>query len=301
MLREVGAADRVKFGCAVTVRLTVVLAVNVPEVPVMVTVVGPPTVAVGLAVSVKTLDVVVLVGLNDAVTPAGRVEVTAKFTVPVNPLSGFTVIVLVPLLPWATLNVLGAAESVKLDGGVIVRLTVVVCVSVPEVPVMVMVNGPPLVAEGLTVNVKTLVVVVLVGLKDAVTPLGKPEVTAKLTVPVKPFSGFTVIVLVPLPPLGTLRLLGAADRVKLPAPVTVRLIVVVWVSVPDVPVIVTVVGPPTVAVALAVNVNTLVLLVLVGLKDAVTPEGRVEVTARLTLPVKPFSGLIVIVLVPLLP
>jgi hypothetical protein len=207
----------------------------------------------------------------------------------------------VPLLPWATLNVLGAAESVKLDGGVIVRLTVVVCVSVPEVPVMVTVNGPPLVAEGLTVNVKTLVVVVLVGLKDAVTPLGKPEVTAKLTVPVKPFSGFTVIVLVPLPPLGTLRLLGAADRVKLPAPVTVRLIVVVWVSVPDVPVIVTVVGPPTVAVALAVNVNTLVLLVLVGLKDAVTPEGRVEVTARLTLPVKPFSGLIVIVLVPLLP
>ena len=88
-----------KFGCAVTVRLTVVVAVNVPEVPVMVTVVGPPTVAVGLAVSVKTLDVVVLVGLNDAVTPAGRVEVTARLTVPVNPLTGFTVIVLVPLLP----------------------------------------------------------------------------------------------------------------------------------------------------------------------------------------------------------
>ena len=88
-----------KLGCGVIVRLTVVVCVSVPEVPVMVTVVGPLTVAVGLAVSVKTLDVVVLVGLNDAVTPAGRVEVTARLTVPVNPLTGFTVIVLVPLLP----------------------------------------------------------------------------------------------------------------------------------------------------------------------------------------------------------
>jgi hypothetical protein len=99
MLREVGAADKVKLGCAVTVRLTVVVWVKLPEVPVMVTVVGPPTVAVGLAVKVNTLDVVVLDGLNDEVTPAGRVEVTAKLTLPVNPLTGFTVIVLVPLLP----------------------------------------------------------------------------------------------------------------------------------------------------------------------------------------------------------
>jgi hypothetical protein len=81
------------------VRLIVVVWVSVPDVPVMVTVVGPPTVAVGPAVNVKTLDVVVLVGLKDAVTPVGRVEVTAKLTLPVNPFSGFTVIVLVPLLP----------------------------------------------------------------------------------------------------------------------------------------------------------------------------------------------------------
>ena len=88
---------------------------------------------------------------------------------------------------------------------------------------------------------------------------------------------------------------------KLDGGVIVRLMVVVCVSVPDMPVMVTVVGPPTVAVALAVNVSVLVLLVLVGLNDAVTPEGRVEVTARLTLPVNPFSGLTVMVLVPLLP
>jgi hypothetical protein len=99
MLKDVGAAESVKLGCGVTVRLTVVVCVSEPEVPVIVTVVGPPMVAVALAVSVKTLDVVVLVGLNDAVTPVGRVEVTAKLTLPVKPFSGFTVIVLVPLFP----------------------------------------------------------------------------------------------------------------------------------------------------------------------------------------------------------
>jgi hypothetical protein len=99
MLRVLGTAERVKLGCEVTVRLTVVDWVSVPEVPVIVTVVGPPTVAVALAVNVKTLEVVVLEGLNDAVTPAGRVDVTARLTLPANPLTGFTVIVLVPLLP----------------------------------------------------------------------------------------------------------------------------------------------------------------------------------------------------------
>ena len=76
-----------------------VVCVKAPEVPVTVTVVGPPTVAVPLAVSVKTLEVVELVGLNDAVTPVGNVEVTEKATLPEKPFVGFTVIVLVPLLP----------------------------------------------------------------------------------------------------------------------------------------------------------------------------------------------------------
>src|SRR5271166_1942933 len=97
MLNVLGAADNVKSGGAVTVRLTVVVCTNAPEVPVMVTVVGPPTVAEALAVSVRTLLVLVLVGLNEAVTPVGRVEVTAKLTEPLKPLVGLTVIVLVPL------------------------------------------------------------------------------------------------------------------------------------------------------------------------------------------------------------
>lgn len=47
------------------------------------------------------------------------------------------------------------------------------------------------------VKVSVLVVAAFVGLKDAVTPLGKPEAD-KLTLLLKPFCGATVIVLVPL-------------------------------------------------------------------------------------------------------
>ena len=57
---------------------------------------------------------------------------------------------------------------------------------------------------------------------------------------------------------------------------------------------------PVVAPLLAVSVNVLVPIVLVGLSVAVTPLGWPEAD-RLTLPLKPFVGLIVIVLVPLFP
>lgn len=81
--------------------------------------------------------------------------------------------------------------------------------------------------------------------------------------------------------------------------VTVRLIVVVWVSVPDVPVIVTA-TVPRVAVVVAVKVRVLFPVVLAGLKVAVTPAGRPEAD-RLTVPVKPFNGFTVMVLVPFEP
>jgi hypothetical protein len=72
----------------------------------------------------------------------------------------------------------------------------------------------PIVAVPLTVSVNTLVLGVLVGLKDAVTPLGRPD-TDKLTFPVKPFSGVTVIVEAPLAPCVTVKLLGEAESEKL--------------------------------------------------------------------------------------
>jgi len=65
-------------------------------------------------------------------------------------------------------------------------------------------------AAGLTADV--LVVAVLLGLNDAVTPLGRPDAD-KLTLPLKPFCGVTVMLLVPFVPWITLRLLGEAERV----------------------------------------------------------------------------------------
>src|SRR6266702_1112590 len=78
---------------------------------------------------------------------------------------------------------------------------------------------------------------------------------------------------------------------------TVREIVVVFVKLPDTTVTVTV---PVVAVLLAVSVNVLLLAVLVGLNVAVTPPGRPDAD-KLTLLLKPFCGVTVMVLVPLVP
>ena len=64
----------------------------------IVTVVGPPVAAEPLAVRVSTLVPVVGLVAKPAVTPLGRPE-AAKVTLPVNPLLGLTVIVLVLLLP----------------------------------------------------------------------------------------------------------------------------------------------------------------------------------------------------------
>jgi len=77
---------------------------------------------------------------------------------------------------------------------------------------------------------------------------------------------------------------------------TVRLIVVVSVRLPEIPVTVTV-AVPVAAVALAVRINVLVEVAGFGLKVAVTPLGKPE-AEKLTLPVKPLAGAIVIVLAP---
>jgi hypothetical protein len=97
------------------------------------------------------------------------------------------------------------------------------------------------------------------------------------------------------------RLAGLSDSVNegLAVPVIVRAIAVVWVKLPDAPVIVTVVEPRD-AVALAVNVRALVLVAGLGLSAAVTPLGSPE-AERVTLPLKPFDVVIAIVLEPLLP
>jgi len=69
----------------------------------------------------------------------------------------------------------------------------------------------PVAAVPLAVSVNVLVLVVLVGTNDAVTPLGRPDAD-RATLPVKPFCGVTVIVLFPLVPWVIVTLAGDADR-----------------------------------------------------------------------------------------
>jgi hypothetical membrane protein len=151
------------------------------------------------------------------------------------------------------------------------------------------------------VNVRTLlvpVVVVVAGLKLAVAPVGRP-LTVKATAPANPPVRVMVIVLVPLAPCATDKLVGLAESEKSGA-VTVRLIVVVCVSPPPVPVTVTV-AAPKVAVLEAVNVRTLlvpVVVVVAGLKLAVTPAGNPD-AVKVTALANPFNLAMVIVLVPL--
>jgi len=71
----------------------------------------------------------------------------------------------------------------------------------------------PVAAVLLAVSVNVLVVAVLLGLNDAVTPLGRPAAD-KLTLPLKPFCGVTVMVLAPLVPCTIVKLLGEVEREK---------------------------------------------------------------------------------------
>lgn len=69
-----------------------VVTVMLPEVPVMVT---PVVAAVAELLAVRVRTLVPLVGFvpHDAVTPVGSDDVTARFTVPVNPPASVTVMV----------------------------------------------------------------------------------------------------------------------------------------------------------------------------------------------------------------
>ena len=95
-------------------------------------------------------------------------------------------------LPWPIV-MFPEFESVK-RGTRTLRGIVVVTVRLPEVPVMVTVLVPPA-AEALALTVSVVVPEVGLGEKDAVTPLGRPE-TARVTLPVNPYSGVIVTTVV---------------------------------------------------------------------------------------------------------
>ena len=174
---------------------------------------------------------------------------------------------------------------------------VVVWVKLPEMP-LIRIGNVPVAALFLADRVSVLALVMLPGLKDAVTPRGKPEAD-RVTLPVKPFCDVTVIVDVILPPRTRLNEFGEAERAKFGGDTTVRETVVLRDNAPDAPVTV-MVNVQSAAVLLAVSVSVLALVVLLGLNDAVTPLGKPE-AERLTLPLNPFSGLTLMALVPFAP
>jgi hypothetical protein len=104
-----------KLGAALTDSATVVEAVNDPDVPLSVTVTGPPTVAELEAVKVTTCVPCTVPAVKLAVTPLGS-PAAASATLPVNPPMLVAVTVLVPLAPCAIDSAAGAATSVKLGG-----------------------------------------------------------------------------------------------------------------------------------------------------------------------------------------
>ena len=87
----------------------------------------------------------------------------------------------------------------------------VVLIRPPATAVMVT-EAVPDAEELLAVNVNALVLAVLLGLNDAVTPLGRPDAD-KVTLPLKPFCGLTVMVVAPLAPCAIARLLGDVEMV----------------------------------------------------------------------------------------
>jgi hypothetical protein len=132
MFKLLGDAERMKLGGSETTRSNVVLAAGNPgELPPMVTVVVPRA-AVGLAVNVSTLVPVVGLAPNDAVTPTGRFE-RARVTLPLNPPTSVTVMVVVAEVFWTRATATGAAAREKPDTA---RGKNVVELREPEVPVM---------------------------------------------------------------------------------------------------------------------------------------------------------------------
>ncbi len=168
--------------------------------------------AVVFTVSVDVCAVVPLrvTDVGDRVHDAGSLAAVGlieqlRFTCPANPFSPTTLMVAVfPVVaPGAMLSaVVPPLPAVKVGSAVTVRVTVVVAVRVPEIPVTVTVTGPPTAAESPAVRVSTWVPAVVPAAKLAVIPLGRAD-AASTTLPLNPPISVTAMVLVPVPPCAT--------------------------------------------------------------------------------------------------
>jgi hypothetical protein len=215
------------------------------------------------------------------------------------PTPGMIVNVL-PAIPTVGLTHAICNEGVELT----VRAMVVVADRVPEaVPVEVpwiVIVAVPVVAELLAVKLSTLLPVVGFVPNAAVTPLGIPE-AVRVTGPVNPPTSLTLMVSVPPAFRAIVNADAEGANVKLPVPEepTVSATGVDAVSVPEVPVMVTV-DIPAAAVLLAANVTTLVAVAGLVPNVAVTPLGKPD-AARVTAPANPPASFTAMASVPLAP
>ena len=215
----VGETETAKLGGTVTVRFTVVVWVMPPPVPVMVMGYVPvaadvPTVRVSVDVPDPGAAMVVLLKLK--VTPEGWPEADKPMAELKDPEMA-VVMVDVPLLPRATETAVGDAEMVKFAGPTTVRLSVVVRVMPPPIPVMVIGYVPVAVFDA-TVRVTPEEpdpgAAIDVGLKPAVTPEGWPDADSAIA-ELKPPEMVAATADEPLLPWTTVT--GVAEREKLGA------------------------------------------------------------------------------------
>ena len=149
-----------------------------------------------------------------------------RFTVPVKPFVPTTLIV--PVFPAvapavSVIDVVPPLPAVKPSSAVMVSSMLVTPVNEPETPVMAIVTGVEVtVAELLAVRVSTWVPAVEPAAKEAVTPPGRPPAERE-TVPEKPPMSVAVIVVVPLPPWATDKVVGEAESMKPGTAFTVKL------------------------------------------------------------------------------
>ena len=197
-------------------------AIAFTDFPVTVSVLLPTT-ALELAETIRDAVCVTGLGKNEAVTPLGS-PVIARLTLSSKPYIGMTYTYCgCADVPWPTVIVPSLCSVNR--GTNTPRVTVVVRVMLPDVPVIVNVALPRAAVElAERVRLESCDCVAGFGAKEAVTPLGRPEMD-KVTLPVKPNCGLT-----PMPRVSDLPwpifTLAGAFRVKVgAATVTERVVV----------------------------------------------------------------------------
>jgi hypothetical protein len=148
------------------VRFRIAVWLTLPDVAVTVTFETPGAAeeaAANVPVNTPALPDAAPRAAKEDVTPAGSPEADRTKFAAVPEIAVMEAAV-VPLSPWTTLKLAGARATAKFTGGGAVRL--------PEVPLTV--NDVALNAAELATVRVSVAVVALVGLSEAVTPVGKP-------------------------------------------------------------------------------------------------------------------------------